>query len=98
MLDGVLHVQQPDHAEPFGKGAGVPAHLLHLFFGDEVGWKHAGRIARVDAGVLDVLHHPADDAAITVRDGIHIGLEGVLEEAVDEHGVLLARPARRVAK
>ncbi len=88
---------QPDHAEPLGKGARVLAHLLHLLFGDEVRRQHAGRIAGVDAGVLDVLHDAADDAACAVRDGVHVGLEGVLEEAVDEHRVSGGH-ARRVAK
>jgi hypothetical protein len=35
----------------------------------------------------DVLHHAADDdGAGVVRDGIHVQLERILEEPVDEHG------------
>ena len=30
VLDGVLHVEQADDAEPLGEGAGVPPHLLDL--------------------------------------------------------------------
>ena len=70
------------------------AHLLHLRLGDEVGRQHAGRVAGVDAGVLDVLHDAADDAAGAVGDGVDVGLEGVLEEAVDEHRMLGRHPRR----
>ena len=38
------------------------------------------------AGLLDVLHDPADDeVAARVADGVDVDLGGVLEEAVDEH-------------
>ncbi len=93
-LDGVLHVEQTHHPQPLRERPRVPPHLVHLGLGDEVRREHAGRVARVDAGVLDVLHDAADDAAGAVRDGIDVGLEGVLEEAVDEHRVLGRYPRR----
>jgi hypothetical protein len=69
-------------------------HLRHLVLGDEVRRQDAGRVARVNAGVLDVLHDAADDAAAAVRDRIHIGLERILEEPVDQHRVLRRHPRR----
>ena len=45
-------------------------------------------------GVLDVLHDAADDAPGAVGDRVHVGLEGVLEEAVDQHRVLRRHPRR----
>jgi len=49
----------------------------------------------MDPGVLDVLHHAADDAPRAVGQGVHVALEGVLEEAVDQDG-MLGRDARRL--
>ena len=47
------------------------------------------RVAGVHAGLLDVLHDPADDdLAGGVADGVDVDLGGVLEEAVDEHRAL----------
>ena len=84
----------PTTPEPLGEGPGVPPHLLDLLLGDQVGRQHAGRVARVDARVLDVLHDAADDAARAVGDGVDVGLEGVLEEAVDQHRMLGRHPRR----
>jgi len=85
LLHRVLDVEETDHAEPDGEGPGVLPHLLHLLLGDQIRRQHAGTVAGVDAGVLDVLHHPADDAARPVRERVDIGLESILEERIDEH-------------
>ena len=55
---------------------------------------HARRIAGVDAGVFDVLHDPTDHTPRTVGDGIDVGLEGILQETVDQHRVLRRHPHR----
>ena len=66
-----------------------------------LGRQGAGRVAGVDAGLLDVLHHPADeDLAGGVAHGVDVDLDGVLQEAVDQHRPLgrhaaLAGEARR---
>ena len=97
VLDGVLDVDEPDHAQGGGEGLGVAAHLLDLAVPDEVRGQDAGRVAGMDARVFDVLHHPPDHAAPAVGDGVHIPLEGVFQEAVDEHG-MLGRHAGRLRK
>ena len=38
----------------------------------------------MDPGLLDVLHDPADDLALAVRDDVDVDLDRVLEEVVDE--------------
>ena len=48
------------------------------------------------AGLLDVLHDGADVDVLAVADRVHVDLDGVLEELVDEHGVLGAHADRRV--
>ena len=85
-LDGELHVDRAPHLEGFGDGPGVALDDLdHL--GAEGGRRnHTGAVSRVDAGLFDVLHHRADDdVAGRVADGVDIDLDGVLQEAVDQH-------------
>jgi len=50
--------------------------------------------AGVHAGVLDVLHHPPDDAALAIGDRVDVRLERVFEEAIDEHRVFRRNPRR----
>ena len=46
----------------------------------------AGGVAGVHTGLLDVLHHRAEEhVAGVVADGVDVDLGGVLEEAVDQH-------------
>ena len=41
----------------------------------------------MDARLLDVLHHTADHDPLAVGDRVHVGLEGVLEEPVEQDRV-----------
>ena len=51
--------------------------------------QRARRVPRVHARLLDVLHHPGDeDVAGAVPQGVHVHLDGVLQEPVDEDGAL----------
>ena len=76
MLDGVLHIQQTDDADPVGEGAGVAPHLVHLLLGDEIRREHACRVA-VESSV-SMLHDAADDAAMPVGNRVHVRFERVL--------------------
>ncbi len=49
----------------------------------------------MDPGVLDVLHHAANDAPGSVGQRVDVAFERVLQEAVDQHG-MLGRDARRL--
>ena len=75
--------------------ARVCSSITAMVSGDEgVGREGTGRVARVHAGLLDVLHHPTDDhLARVVTDRVDVDLGGVLEEAVDEHRPLGRQPA-----
>src|SRR5215204_215964 len=46
--------------------------------------RHAGGVAGVDAGLLDVLHDASDVDILSVRDGVHVDLGVVLHELVDQ--------------
>ena len=57
--------------------------------GDQIRRHDTRTVTGVDAGLLDVLHDPADDnRAGGIRDGVDIELERVFEELVDQHRVL----------
>ena len=45
---------------------------------------HAGRVAGVHAGLLDVLHDRPDPHRLAVAERVHVHLDRVLEEAVQE--------------
>ena len=42
----------------------------------------------MDAGLLDVLHDAAEEQLGAVEERVDVDLDGVVEEAVDEHRVL----------
>jgi hypothetical protein len=44
----------------------------------------------VDAGLLDVLHDPADPDVLAVAQGVHVDLDRVLQEAVEVDGAAVA--------
>ena len=49
--------------------------------------QRAGRVAGVDAGLLDVLHHPAQVELGAVVERVDVDLDRVVEEPVDQHRV-----------
>ncbi len=51
--------------------------------------QHAGAVARVNAGFLDVLHDAGDQHVLAVAERVDIDFDGVFEEAVDQHGAVL---------
>jgi hypothetical protein len=88
-LDRVLDVDEADHAETLGQAAGVVDQ--DLAGGRIEVWRRdgAGAVAAVHARLLDVLHDPADDeVAGAVAEGVDVDLDGVLQEAVDQHRTL----------
>lgn len=66
------------------------ADLVHHRGGQTVRRNRAGRIARMDARLLDVFHHAHDDNVVAVGHAIDVHLGGVLQEAVDQHGLALS--------
>ena len=40
----------------------------------------------MDAGQFDVLHDRADDRDLAIGDAIHVHLDRVFEEAIDQNG------------
>ena len=71
------------------------ADLLEHLLPERVRRQHAGAIARVDAGLLDVLHDPADPRLAPVAQRVDVDLGRILEEAVEED--LRLQPGRSSA-
>ena len=70
------------------------ADLVEHLGAERVRRQHAGRVAGVDAGLLDVLHDPADPDVLAVADRVDVDLDRVLQEAVEEDLALRAACAR----
>ena len=64
--------------------AGLLADGVEHVVAERVRRQHAGRVAGVDTGLLDVLHDPADPHLLAVAQGVDVDLGRVLEEAVEE--------------
>ncbi len=80
----VLHVHQPDDAELERQARRGVADLPQHLGAERVRRQHAGRVARVDPGLLDVLHDAADPDVLAVADRVDVDLDRVLQEAVEE--------------
>ncbi len=85
VLDGILHVHQAAHAQRQPQALGVVAHDAEVVQADFVGRQHAGAVARVHAGLLDVLHDAGDHHALAVGQGIDVHLVSVFQKVVDQH-------------
>ena len=84
VLHGALQVAEAAHVELQRKLPGDLADPVeHVRTQAECRQHHRG-VAAVHAGLLDVLHDPAHDHVDPVTHRVHIHLEGVLQEAVDE--------------
>ena len=82
--DRVLDVDQADHAELERDPRRGLADLLEHRLPEAHRRDHAGRVAGMDARLLDVLHDPGDGHLGAVAERVHVHLDGVLEEAVEQ--------------
>src|ERR1039457_2390293 len=84
-----LHVHQADHFEGARQPESVFAHALEQRLGNVDRWQHAGRVAGVDAGFLDVLHDAADYDVLSIGERVHIDFNRVFQKFIDEDGAVL---------
>src|ERR671937_61021 len=81
--DRELDVEQPDDAERGPEPADDRVDLGRDGRGQRRRRQDAGRVARVDARLLDVLHRRRHVDALAVAEGVDVDLDRVLDEAVD---------------
>ncbi len=84
VLDGELHIHQPDDIERARERDGLPLDLGDRLEAEAVGRQRAGAVAGMDPGFLDMLHDSGDINLGAVGDGIDIDLDRVLQIAVDQ--------------
>ena len=83
-------VHQADDLQRPRDAARVFANRREMTLGHHERRHDAGAVAGVDAGFLDVLHDAADDhRARRVGHAVDVELEGVLEEAIDQHRTVM---------
>ena len=93
--DRELDVEQAAHADAVGDGPRRLADALDVLATQRDRRQRARRVAGVDAGLLDVLHHAAEVELVAVVQRVDVDLDRVVEEPVDEHRVAgrdLGRP------
>ena len=78
-------LSEPDDAERGREALDDVLDLERVRERERLGRQHAGRVARVHARLLDVLHHGRDEDVLPVAERVDVDLDRVLDEAVDEH-------------
>ena len=81
---------QPAHPDAARDGLGGAPDALDLGAPEGDRRQRAGRVAGVDAGLLDVLHDAAEVELGAVEERVDVDLDRVVEEPVDQHRVLRA--------
>jgi hypothetical protein len=84
ILDRILDIHQTDHLKFLSQGVGVLFESLDQFIVQGEGRGDAGAVSGVDSRFFDMLHDAGNDSGLSVGDGIHINLDGILEKLVDE--------------
>ena len=63
--------------------------VLICDFRNGTGGKHAGTVAGMNPGFFDVLHDARDQDVVAIGKGVHIDLNRVFEEPIDQHRAVL---------
>ena len=88
ILDGILDIHQADDIERPRQLRGLPLELGHRGLRQRPGRQRAGRVAGVDAGLLDMLRDAGHEHVGAVAQGVDIDLGRVAEITVDQHRAL----------
>ena len=88
VFEGELDVHEAVDADAVGEGDGGGADFVDVFGAEGHGWEGAGGVAGVDAGFFDVFHDAGEVDVGAVAEGVDVDFDGVVEEAVDEDGVV----------
>ncbi len=79
-----LHVHEAAHADASRERLGGDADAVEVRARQGDGRQHARGVTRVDARLLDVLHHAAEEHLLAVEERVDVDLDRVVEELVDQ--------------
>src|ERR1051325_8110780 len=88
ILDRILNVHEPAHAQRTRKLARGVAHRFQMLGVYADGRQDAGRVARMNPGLFDVLLNSGHYAGLIVRERVHVELRRALKEFIDQHWTL----------
>ena len=91
VLHRVLHVHQTPNPDLEGEQARRLRDLVEPLRRQRIGRQRAGRVTRMNPRLLDVLHDAAHHDALSITDRVHVDLDRVGEEAVDQDRMLRGR-------
>ena len=89
VLDGELHVHEPDDLQGERKLARLALELGQHLGAERMRRQRAGAVARMNAGLLDVLHDAGDEGVGAVGDAVDVDLDGIGQIAVDQQRALV---------
>ena len=81
-------LSKPAHPDTERDGLGVRADGGDVAAAQRDRRQHARRVAGVDAGLLDVLHHAAEVDLGAVAQRVDVDLDRVVQEPVDQNRVI----------
>src|SRR5579864_4955106 len=94
VVDRVLHVHQADNAEFAREHSRLFDQLVLNLGAQRTRRQHTGAVARMNPGVLDVLHDTANYDALAVGDRVNVNLDRAVEITIDEQRTFLGRVQR----
>ena len=98
VLDRVLHVHQADDLQRLGHRLGLALDLGQDLGRQRMGRQRAGRVAGMDAGLLDMLHDAGDEDVLVLSASASTSTSmASLQVGIDQHRIV-ARDLHRVAR
>ena len=90
MLHGELHIHEALHLQRLSKESRLTLDLFNKLRAEAVRRKRARRVARVNAGLLDMLHDAADPDFVAVTHSVNVHFHRVIQEPIKEHRAVVA--------
>ena len=85
VLDRILNVHQSHHIQFSSQRFRAPLNLAQDSRVQRNGRQHTGAVPAVNPRLFDMLHNPTDKGRLSVRDGVHIDFNRMVQEAVNQH-------------
>ena len=87
ILDRILDIHQANNVQLLCQRVGCLANLVEHLATQRVRGQHHRGVPGVHTGKFNVLEHAADNSRLSITDGVHIQLNGILKELVQQDGL-----------